>query len=169
MKNLASTLSRVTADEFTALLEPVLPRLRGQIAKLCQGGYRPEPDDVLQSTLEKAWTHRDQFRTGTNFPAWIHRIAHNTFITEYRKRRLVSFAAIGEGDGGEVPEPAFLLPSTERALLGLGLFGEVVRLVDLHDFKYREVAEDLGVPLGTVMSRVHRGRVALREALEQPS
>lgn len=139
-------------------------------------GSIDEADDLVQDAVMRAWTFWDRFEPGTNSRAWLHRILVNTFINSYRKRRrerelyraaaeetrrealTVSHLrqAQRDGLGDEVGAALSALPSEFRA---------VVELVDLRDFSYREVASELGCPIGTVMSRLHRARKQLHGLL----
>jgi len=139
-------------------------------------GSIDEADDLVQDAVMRAWTFWDRFEPGTNSRAWLHRILVNTFINSYRKRRRERelYRAASEetrrealtvthlrqaqrdGLGDEVGAALSALPTEFRA---------VVELVDLRDFSYREVATELGCPIGTVMSRLHRGRKQLHGLL----
>jgi RNA polymerase sigma-70 factor (ECF subfamily) len=139
-------------------------------------GSVDEADDLVQDAVMRAWTFWERFEPGSNSRAWLHRILVNTFINAYRKRRrerelyraaseetkreqaTVSVLRQAERDGlgDEVGAALRALPQEFRA---------VVELVDLHDLSYREVASELGCPIGTVMSRLHRGRKQLHGML----
>src|SRR4051812_14191092 len=139
-------------------------------------GSTDEADDLVQEAVLRAWTFWDRFEPGSNARAWLHRILVNTFINAYRKQRRerelfrqageearreattsnVVRAATRDGLGDEVGAALAALPSEFRA---------VVELVDLGDLSYREVASELGCPIGTVMSRLHRARKQLQESL----
>jgi RNA polymerase sigma-70 factor (ECF subfamily) len=144
---------------------------------------RQDAEDLLQETYLRAYSHYDGFQEGTNLKAWLFRILKNGFINGYRQRKAgprevdlergeTSFESALE----EVTAPAAtpedeLLEKTldgdvSKALAALPEdFRLVVELVDLQDFSYREVAGILEIPLGTVMSRLYRGRRLLEEAL----
>lgn len=144
---------------------------------------RQDAEDLLQETYLRAYSHYDGFQEGTNLKAWLFRILKNGFINGYRQKKSgprevdlergeTSFEAALE----EVVPPA-ATPEDElvdrtldgdvaRALAALPEdFRLVVELVDLQDFSYREVADILEIPLGTVMSRLYRGRRLLEETL----
>ncbi len=144
---------------------------------------RQDAEDLLQETYLRAYAHYDGFREGTNLKAWLFRILKNWFINGYRQKKagprevdLERGETTFENALEEVTPPA-ATPEDElvertldgdvaRALAGLPEdFRLVVELVDLQDFSYREVADILEVPLGTVMSRLYRGRRLLEEAL----
>lgn len=144
---------------------------------------RQDAEDLLQETYLRAFSHYDSFREGTNLKAWLYRILRNGFINGYRHRkagprevdlekREASFEAALEEVTPSAPTPEdeivarTLDGDVARALAALPEdFRIVVELADLQDFTYREVAEILEIPLGTVMSRLYRGRRLLEEAL----
>lgn len=147
---------------------------------------RQDAEDLVQDVYLRAFTHYEGFTEGTNLKAWLFRILRNTFINGYRKRKAmpqeVELAGEGERpDGGleatlrapgESPEESLLSSSLDggvaRALASLPEeFRLVVELADLQDFSYREVAGILEIPLGTVMSRLYRGRRLLEAALSE--
>lgn len=160
--------------QFEHVIFPHLEELYASAVRLTRS--RAEADDLLQETLLRAWSYWDRFETGTNVRAWAHRILTNTFITGYRRRKrerellgeaqsqaeLQSFAdqqdrqAFADGVGDEVRAALASLPEEFRT---------VVTLVDCDDLSYREVADALGCPIGTVMSRLHRGRRVLKQHL----
>ena len=139
-------------------------------------GSQDEADDLVQDAVVRAWTFWHRFEPGSNARAWLHRILMNTFINSYRKKRrerellrnageearrvaMLDNTARGhmrDGLGDEVGAALATLPSEFRA---------VVELVDLGDLSYREVAEALECPIGTVMSRLHRARRQLQQVL----
>lgn len=135
-----------------------------------------EADDLLQEALLRAWSFWDRFEPGTNARAWMHRILMNTFINGYRRRkreREVMAEVHREADAhcfratvSRDPAAVSVGDEVEAALRSLPEeFREVVVLVDVDDLSYREVAETLGCPIGTVMSRLHRGRRVLKRRL----
>jgi RNA polymerase sigma-70 factor (ECF subfamily) len=141
-----------------------------------------DAEDLVQETSVKAYAAFHQFAPGTNLRAWLNRILTTTFINVYRKRRREPQQALG-GDLQEWQMSADRLappvPSAEaealdhmtdsdllRALRGLpNEFRTTVYLADIEGYPYREIAEIMGTPVGTVMSRLHRGRRKLREQL----
>ena len=141
-----------------------------------------DAEDLVQETTVKAYAAFHQFRPGTNLRAWLNRILTTTFINVYRKRRREPQQALG-GDLQEWQMSADRLgapvPSAEaqaidnatdsdllRALRGLpNEFRTAVSLADIEGYPYREIAEIMGTPVGTVMSRLHRGRRKIREQL----
>src|SRR6201984_1561885 len=139
-----------------------------------------DAEDLVQETSVKAYAAFHQFRPGTNLRAWLNRILTTTFINVYRKRGREPQQALG-GDLQEWQMSADRLappvPSAEaealdrttdsdllRALRDLpGEFRTAVYLADIEGYPYREIAEMMGTPVGTVMSRLHRGRKRIRE------
>lgn len=144
-----------------------------------------DAEDLVQETYIRAFRFRDQFTPGTNLKAWLFRILTNTFINSYRRRQSQpEFTELDDVDefslyrrmaGGAAatasrdPESEFLngLVDTEvkDALAELPEKFRSVVLLDVEGFSYKEIAEMLGIPIGTVMSRLHRGRKFLQKRL----
>jgi RNA polymerase sigma-70 factor, ECF subfamily len=160
--------------EFQRAVLPHTSELYGTAVRLTRS--RSEADDLLQEAMMRAWSFWDRFEKGTNARAWMHRILMNTFINGYRRRkRERDFLAEVDRDLGERPfrdaavrqaRTDGLGDEVEEALKTLpDEFRQVVLLVDFDDLSYREVADTLGCPIGTVMSRLHRGRRVLKRQL----
>jgi RNA polymerase sigma-70 factor (ECF subfamily) len=164
--------------------EDVLPHLRRLYpAALRMTRNASDAEDLVQETSAKAYAAFHQFKPGTNLRAWLNRILANTFINGYRKRRREPVQELGgdlERDWQADANPWSLqarsaeaeamdrLPDTEimQALLDLPeSFRMTVYLADVEGYPYKEIAEMMGTPVGTVMSRLHRARGRLREAL----
>ncbi|MCB9727672.1 MAG: sigma-70 family RNA polymerase sigma factor [Deltaproteobacteria bacterium] len=145
---------------------------------------REAAEDLVQETILRGWKKWHQFQEGTNCKAWLFRILTNTFINGYRRRtkereildaqrsgRLAErFFSVGAATRWADPEVGYadrnLSPRVLDALDALRPdFRTVVVLADLQDFSYREIAEIVGCPIGTVMSRLFRARKALQAAL----
>ncbi len=143
-----------------------------------------DAEDLLQETYLKAFKYYKRYTEGTNFKAWLFKIMKNTFINSYRRKKAqpskVDFDEIQEGledsFGGELGEG---MADPESELMAVEMDHEVgealrslphdykvvVLLADLEGYAYKEIAEILGVPVGTVMSRLYRGRRMLERAL----
>ncbi len=151
-------------------LEAVVPRLRRYARALT--GSREAADDLTQDTLERAWNKRSLWTPGTDLRAWLFTIMHNVFVSGARVRRpTVSMDETESEDRrpatGVSVETGIVLNELERALALLpDEQRQVLLLVGLEQFGYAEASEVLGVPIGTVMSRLSRGRERLRLLLE---
>lgn len=142
-----------------------------------------DAQDLVQDTYAKAYVSFHQFEPGTNLKAWLYRILTTTFINTYRKDQRrpqlsdqeledwqIADASSHTSDQGKSAEDVALenLPDSDikRALAEIPEeFRMAVYLADVEGFSYKEIAEIVGVPTGTVMSRLHRGRKQLREKL----
>lgn len=145
-------------------LEALIPRLRRYAHALAR--HPVQPDDLVQDALERAWSRRRQWQHGTDLRAWTFAILHNVFISHMRRpasRLHDDLPADLDPQASAVdPEPGVAL-DLERALAALSDDQRaVVLLVGLEDLGYRETADVLGVPIGTVMSRLSRARARLR-------
>jgi RNA polymerase sigma-70 factor (ECF subfamily) len=167
--------------DFMKSIDPILDGLLGAAVRLT--GSRSDAEDLLQETLLHAYQGWGRFETGTNVRAWMHRILMNTYISSYRRRvrerraldvdadpskrdLLMSDAqsVVERDDGGLVPRG--LGRAVQAALDELpNEFRVVVVMADIGELSYREIADSLGCPIGTVMSRLHRGRRALAKRL----
>ncbi|MEM9071596.1 MAG: sigma-70 family RNA polymerase sigma factor [Myxococcota bacterium] len=172
-------MNPATRASFEATLAPHLDELYGAAVRLTRS--RADADDVLQEAMARAWAFWDRFEEGTNARAWMHRILYNTFVNGYRRkkrereilgqvrRETVRDAHWSRGErtlrgpidpqqgiGDEVKAALEALPDTFRL---------AVELVDLRGQSYKDAADAIGCPVGTVMSRLHRGRRLLKESL----
>lgn len=127
-------------------------------------------EDLVQEAYLQAWRSFHRFELGTNLRAWLFKIMFNVYYSGQRKNRLHLVPVeetVAETLAYDPPTPTQL---TDEEVLGVleGLprdFQIPVLLADVEELSYREVAEALGIPLGTVMSRLHRGRKLLRMGL----
>ena len=147
-------------------------------------GSRAAAEDLVQDTLLKAFRSRKQYRAGTNPRAWLLAILRNTFLNGYRRRNLER--RVFDGPDAAALAPGWIGASSLRAmrdphsgalhqLLEAPLLSAIdelpeefrmtVLLADIEEMSYREIAETMGCPIGTVMSRLHRGRRWLRTRL----
>jgi RNA polymerase sigma-70 factor (ECF subfamily) len=156
-------------------LSSLLPELRARALRLCRDPAAA--DDVVQDTLERALRFGHQYERGTNLGAWANQILFSVFVTRWRRRRRERRALeqLGRDPCAWTMPSGFASPdggrgamsrATRRSLDALPEgFRAVVELVDLEDRSYRDAARELGVPVGTVMSRLHRGRKLLAEEM----
>lgn len=135
-----------------------------------------EAEDLVQETFAKALRGFDSFAPGTDFRAWMFRILRNTFLTSRTGLRAKLTVPLDPDDDlpatvtWETPESLAIAAATRDALQAAleqlpVAYREVILLCDLEEMKYTEIAEVLAVPIGTVMSRLARGRKALRQLL----
>jgi RNA polymerase sigma-70 factor (ECF subfamily) len=182
MSSSAMTEKKRETDSFA---EDAVSHLDALFAVACKLTRNPvEAEDLVQDTLLKAMRARDQFHQGTNLKAWLFRILTNTFINKYRRGGLERSVLEGPDADPLVdgwvsastmrqlrdPEAAALMPIVEgevqKALDALPTeFKIAVILCDVEEFSYEEIAQIMGCPIGTVMSRLHRGRKLLQRSL----
>ena len=167
---------RDKAQEFEQLAMPLFGPLYNLAHWLT--GDRSDAEDLVQETYAKALKGFDSFQPGTNFRAWMYRILRNTFLTS---RTGLKAAASLDDDADpqsfapattDTPESILLAradhDAIQHALQQLPVpHREVILLCDVEEMSYREIAEVLGVPIGTVMSRLARARKAMRQLLQQ--
>ena len=181
-ENISVEDTRELRERFTAQAMQYVDQLYGAALRMSRNPA--DAEDLVQETYMKAFASYHQFTEGTNLKAWLHRILTNTYINLYRKRQREpqqayteqvedwQLAQAGNHDpvglrSAEV-EALSALPGTEvrEALYELPEdFRMAVYYSDVEGFAYKDIAEIMGIPLGTVMSRLHRGRRMLRKKL----
>ncbi len=171
------------AARFQDEAVPYLDQLYPVAVRMTRG--REDAEDLVQETMTKAWAAFRDFEQGTNLRAWLYRIMTNTFISSYRRRERMplllqdgvvdrmavpAWPAGSPGTGARSAEAEALdrMPdeAVRQALRELPEdFRTVVYLADVEGYTYHETAALMGTPIGTVMSRLHRARRALRTKL----
>lgn len=169
------TRNDIPAESQAALkqqLAELIPRLR-RFARALTGG-RDEADDLVQAALERALGHLAQWQPGTRLDSWMFRIMQNLWIDwmrghEGRKDRFEDLASIAELEGADGRRDGEARVELNRVLSAIARLPEeqraVMALVCIESCSYREAAETLEIPVGTVMSRLARARVRLNELL----
>ncbi|WP_288765628.1 sigma-70 family RNA polymerase sigma factor [uncultured Varibaculum sp.] len=172
------------AERFSAEALPLLDQLYAGALRLTR---RPaDAEDLVQETYMQAFRKFNQYQPGTNLKAWMYRIMTNTLLNQYRSKS----RRPQEDGSGEISDQAQVaqslhhqvgMPSAETIALERvpnetiqAAFDQlsdenrtVVYLADVEQFSYKEISQILGIPLGTVMSRLHRGRSQLRKELAE--
>ncbi|MGH7032076.1 MAG: sigma-70 family RNA polymerase sigma factor [Stellaceae bacterium] len=157
-------------SDFARLLETEIPRLRRYARALTRDGSRA--DDLVQSCLVRAVAKEHLWQPGTDLRAWLFTILHNQHVNDIRR-------SVREGVSVPVEDMAPVLTSASNAAASLQLRDleramarlpeeqrQVILLVGLEGMRYEEVAKILGIPIGTVRSRLSRGREMLRELMD---
>ena len=157
---------------------PLLPGMYSAAYRLTRNAA--DAEDLIQETFLRAFRAFHQFEPGTNLKAWLYRILTNTFINSYRKRQREPVTVLEEeipdwylygtdqSEASAETEVLDRMPDEDvrEALDALPeQFRMAVWLADVEGFSYKEIAEILDIPIGTVMSRLHRGRKALEKRL----
>jgi len=173
---------------FTGLAMEHMPALYSAALRMTRNPS--DAEDLVQETYLKAYRAFGSFTEGTNLRAWLYRILTNTYINSYRAakrrpeiadvddveelylyRRLSAGAGAGDGLGRSAEDEVldhFTDEQVKSAIESLpDAFRIAVLLADVEGFSYKEIAEITDVPIGTVMSRIHRGRRALQKALHE--
>ncbi|NIP23944.1 MAG: sigma-70 family RNA polymerase sigma factor, partial [Phycisphaerae bacterium] len=169
--------------EFESLIYPLLDQLYFTALRMSRNLL--DAEDLVQDTYVKAWQHFHKFEHGTNFYAWIRRILTNNFINQYRKKKRqplrkdfeYTCRCHAQGDAREtVPGNTFNMDENYHELFDDSItaamdklpehYRSTVLLSDVRGLKYKEIAELLDCPIGTVMSRLNRGRRLLAKKLK---
>lgn len=171
----SSAHNRLAAPErsFGQSLSALTPELFGRAMRMVRSPQAAE--DLVQDTVERAIRFQAQYQVGTNLRAWVYQILFSVFVTRcrrYRRERNALSVLSVDPCAWTAPDVAAemqsLSPSVARALEALpARFREVIVLIDLEELSYKDAAARLAVPVGTVMSRLHRGRRALAEAVRE--
>jgi len=144
----------------------LIPRLRRYARALV--GDRVAADDLVQDTLERAWAKLHLYRRGTDLRAWLFTVMHNVFVNQRRAARPTAPIDEAMPELAQAPRETdgLVLRDLELAIRRLPVEQrEVLLLVALEDMSYEEAAGALGIPIGTVMSRLARAREKLRAML----
>ncbi len=175
---LVSRAAAGDAEAFRALVELHQCRILAFLRRLC--GCPEQALDLAQETFLSAHRHLGSFRQESRFSTWLHSIALNHARGAGRRRRVVHSLDAVTADGSRmIPEPAAAAAPASARLEHADLarkinealdrlddrYREVIVLADMQDATYEEIAETLEIPIGTVRSRLHRGRLELRSLL----
>lgn len=160
-------------DEIQSRMIELLPRLRRFSFALT--GDMDKADDLVQDTCERALAHLNQWQPGTKLDSWMYRIAQNLWLDQYRARKvrrehgpLEEAEHVAGSDGRTVTESRLTLKAVSDGISKLPPDQQVlVAMVCVEGLSYKEAAHALGVPIGTVMSRLARARQALYAALTE--
>jgi RNA polymerase sigma-70 factor (ECF subfamily) len=159
-------------SDYEHLIEQQIPRLRRYARALT--GERVIADDLVQDTLERAWNKLHLWRRGSDLRAWLFTIMHNVYVNQLRSRTAHPLVSLDEEDINLLERPAqtdlLEIRDLDIALRKLSEEQrEVLLLIALEQLSYEEAARALGIPIGTVMSRLSRARERLRRIMGGPA
>ncbi len=167
-------MRRIQQEDFSAF-EELVDRYKGRLVNVIHRmlNNQNEAEDLVQETFLRVWTHRQDYDFSYCLSTWIYTIALNLAKNELRKHRKFKFFNLGEmtEKGLELPDPK-MGPSALGHMLQQAIttlppkYKTAFLLRDVEQMSYEEVAQILGVPLGTVKSRVNRARAVLKEYLK---
>jgi len=169
-------LKRSKKSEFEALTMPHIDALYNTALRLTKN--ESDAEDLLQETYMKAFRFFHRFEPGTHIKAWLFKILSNTFINQYRKKQR-DREVLEDWEWEQTAKPSGVTHDVEKQILDRFMcqhvldaisqipieFRMVVIYADLEEFSYKEIAEIVDCPIGTVMSRLYRGRRLLRKML----
>lgn len=147
-------------------IEEYIPRLRRYARALTRD--RTRADDLVQDTLERAWGRLHLWRRGSDLRAWLFSVMHNVFVNQLRQQQRAGILLTLDDEALHAParatqEDGLAMRDLVAAIARLPEeYREVLLLVGLEQMRYEEVAQVLAIPIGTVMSRLSRGRERLR-------
>ena len=175
-KHINKTLNKMTTIEFESKITAAIPLLKPLALRLTKNS--DETDDLLQLTFMKAWMNKHQFSVNTNFKGWLYTIMRNTFISEYqRKKRSRVY--------NDLTTNHYFINSSEYVTRGPEVdhtlnINEIYQTIDalpeqnrvpfkmfIEGYKYEEISNQLGLPMGTVKSRIYLARQELKGKLER--
>jgi RNA polymerase sigma-70 factor (ECF subfamily) len=171
----AASREKTSVAEFEALAVPLLDPAFNLARWLTRDDH--EAEDLVQETYLKAYRNFNTFQSGTNFRAWIYRILRNTFLTSRTGLKAASSVPLDSEEYGpdlaiesKTPE-TILVAHLDSRMLQHAIeqlpvhYREALLLCDVEEMSYRQIAEILSIPIGTVMSRLARARKLVRESL----
>jgi len=175
-------IARFQADDFTAFDE-IVHRYQGQLINFVGRllGDRITAEDIVQETFLRVYRNKHRYKEIARFSTWIYTIAGNLARTELRRRKIRNFFSISQRSETErdyeIPDTSIDVEKQVEGRMNKNLilkeitklpvyFREVIILRDLQDLSYEEISQILNVPLGTVKSRVNRGRTQIQKRLK---
>jgi len=162
------------SEIFNTRLAELRPDLASRARTLT--GNREEAQDLLQETFYKALKYRERYTNEVNFGGWVYTIMKNTFLNQKKREQLVRFRSIDETPSlanslwHALDDVSATINSSELELAVLALNDGLRKpfLMTLAGFQYDEIALEMGIPIGTVKSRIFRAREILSESLREP-